>query len=514
MRVADVVRAPRAHARLGRRLGEADQLDAHAVALHVWKPRARSDGGSSRSHRSAGSITCPSASIVATRPSDMPACLRPPRTRRQASGPAEAAPARPPPLLPLARALAHQRLQLRDRLLDLRLPPAPRCDQAIGVLELAERLLQLAAQPRGERQVVEALGLAALPPEGEAGQALRLFGIGIEAERTLELGERRAALVQVRERIAALGVHEGVVGMLAEVALERLARLGRLLERHVHAPERTIGPTTEAAELTTLLERPARRLELADGLVHASHEKLPLGVVRLLLRASAVARDHHLGRVRDRLRHRLSLGQLAGGRGPAGRGLQLLRADRGLDVRDPVLGQRVGQHVGGHAGRVDALLGEQALEERAHRARVVAGGAHGAEPQEVGLLLELLRAERLHQPGADLPDVLGDDRVLDQRQLGARGEEEVPAELALAALAGRAHRASERQGDGEDRRQGGAPAPHRRPSPRATSWAKYVMMTSAPARRMATRLSSTTRASSIQPRSAAAFTIAYSPLTW
>ena len=420
--------------------------------------------------------------------------------------------------------------------------------------------------------MVEALGLVALAPEGEAGQALRLLGIGVEAQRTLELGERRAALVQVRERLAELGVHEGVVGMLAEVALERLARLGRLLERHVHGPERTIDPTTEAAELTTLLERPARRLELADGLVHASHEKLPLGVVRLLLRASAVARDHHVGRIRDRLRHRLSLGQLAGGRGPAGRGLQLLRADRGLDVRDAVLGQRVGQHVGGHAGRVDALLGEQALEERAHRARVVAGGAHGAEPQEVGLLLELarelelrglgrrdaggaghrvdrreeepeqrgrrphlplllladdvvaahvahlvsehagqlivvgharqqaredehvaagdregvqhrglddveavvelLRAERLHQPGADLPDVLGDDRILDQRQLGARGEEEAPAELALAALAGRPQRAGERQGDGEDRREGGAPAPHRRPSPRATSWAK------------------------------------------
>src|SRR5438132_2320231 len=250
----------------------------------------------------------------------------------------EAAPARAPALLPLARALAHQRLQLRDRLLDLRLPPAARRDAAVGLLELAERLLQLAPQPRGERQVVEALGLVALPPEGEAGQALRLFGIGVEAQRTLELGERRAALVQVRERLAELGVREGVVGMLGEVALERFARLGRLLERHVHAPERTIDATAEAAEVTALLERPARRLELADGLVHASEEKLPLGVVRLLLRASAVARDHHVGRIRDRLRHGLSLGQLAGGRGAAGRGLQLLRGDRRLDVRDAVLG--------------------------------------------------------------------------------------------------------------------------------------------------------------------------------
>src|SRR6266478_6462175 len=206
-----------------------------SASQRMWKPRARSDGGSSRSHRSAGSITCPSASIVATRPSDMRACLRPARTRRQVSGcsaQAEAAPARAPALLPLARALAHQRLQLRDRLLDLRLPPAARRDQAVGVLELAERLLELAPQPRGERQVVEALGLVALPPEGEAGQALRLFGIGVEAQRTLERGERRAALVQVRERLAELGVREGVVGMLGELALDRLARLDRLLERH------------------------------------------------------------------------------------------------------------------------------------------------------------------------------------------------------------------------------------------------------------------------------------------
>src|SRR5438445_2460395 len=283
-----------------------------AASRRRWKPRARSDDGSSRSHRSAGSITWPSASIVATRPSDMRAGLRPPRTRRQASGPAEAAPARPSPLLPLARALAHQRLQLRDRLLDLRLPPAPRRDQAIGVLELAERLLQLAAQPRGERQVVEALGLVALAAEGEAGQALRLLGIGVEAERALELGERRAALVQVRERLAELGVHEGVVGTLAEVALERLGRLGRPRERHVHGPERTIDPSAEAAEVTALLERAARGLVLADGLVRASQETLPLGVVRLLLRPSAITRDHHLGRLREHLRHGLSLGHHRG----------------------------------------------------------------------------------------------------------------------------------------------------------------------------------------------------------
>src|SRR2546427_4964653 len=52
-------------------------------------------------------------------------------------------------------------------------------------------------------------------------QALRLFGIGVEAQRTLELGERRSSLVDVRERLAELGVREGVVGMLREVALDR-----------------------------------------------------------------------------------------------------------------------------------------------------------------------------------------------------------------------------------------------------------------------------------------------------
>src|SRR2546425_9000820 len=229
----------------------------------------------------------------------MRACLRPARTVKSAR--AEAAPARPPALLLLARSRAHQRLQPGDRPLDLRLPRADRRVPAVGLLELAERLLELAPQPGGERQVIEALGLVALAPEGEAGQALRLFGIGVEAQRTLELGERRAALIQVRERLAELGVREGVVGMLAEVALERLARLGRFLEGRVYAPQWTIDATAEAAEITAFLEDPARRLELADGLVHASQEKLPLGVVRLLLRASAVARDHHLGRVRDRL---------------------------------------------------------------------------------------------------------------------------------------------------------------------------------------------------------------------
>src|SRR5436309_14825799 len=180
----------------------------------------------------------------------MRACLRPARTAKSAR--AEAAPARPPALLPLTRTLAHQRLQLGDRPLDLRLPRAARRDPAVGLLELAERLLELAAQPRGERQVVEPLGLVALAPEGDAGQALCLVGVGVEAERALELGERGRAVPGVVERLAELGVREGIVGMPGEVALERLARLGRLLERHVHAPERTIDATTDAPEAPPL----------------------------------------------------------------------------------------------------------------------------------------------------------------------------------------------------------------------------------------------------------------------
>ena len=57
--------------------------------------------------------------------------------------------------------------------------------------------------------------------------------------------------------------------------------------------------------------------------------------------------------------------------------------------------------------------------------------------------------------------------------------------------------------------------PHPRSlSSRAISLAKYVRIISAPARRMAIRLSAMTRSPSIQPRSAAALIMAYSPLTW
>src|SRR5207245_11716994 len=101
-----------------------------------------------------------------------------------------------------------------------------------------------------------------------------------------------------------LGARQASRGMPPSGAPERLPRLGRLLERLGHAPQWTIDTTAEAAEVTALLERPARRLELADGLVHASQEELPLGVVRLLLREPPEARDHHVGRVAARAPHR------------------------------------------------------------------------------------------------------------------------------------------------------------------------------------------------------------------
>src|SRR4051794_1408023 len=54
---------------------------------------------------------------------------------------------------------------------------------------------------------------------------------------------------------------------------------------------------------------------------------------------------------------------------------------------------------------------------------------------------------------------------------------------------------------------------HRR-SHSATSAAQYVRMIEAPARRIEVRVSSTVRSRSIQPRAAAASTMAYSPDTW
>src|SRR5262249_56317169 len=93
-------------------------------------------------------------------------------------------------------------------------------------------------------------------------------------------------------------------------------------------------------------------------------------------------------------------------------------------------------------------------------------------------------------------------------------EKHPPTALLPGARGGGARRRPRREGEDEHERDRASPAPHRRATLRATSFAKYVITTSAPARLMAVRLSSTMRSSSSQPFAAAAFTIAYSPLTW
>ena len=50
------------------------------------------------------------------------------------------------------------------------------------------------------------------------------------------------------------------------------------------------------------------------------------------------------------------------------------------------------------------------------------------------MVVEGLRTERADQPVAERLDVLADRGILDQRQLGARLEQEVRAHLALAAF--------------------------------------------------------------------------------
>src|SRR5262249_12025037 len=129
---------------------------------------------------------------------------------------------------------------------------------------------------------------------------------------------------------------------------------------------------------------------------------------------------------------------------------------------------------------------------------------------DVEVVVERLRTERGDQTIPQRLHILVDRGILGQRQLRARLQEEVRAHLALAALPGGEHALPGEQ-DREERCQERMGPSHGRR--RATSRAKYVITMSAPARRIASRLSSTTRSSSIQPRAAAALTIEYSPLT-
>src|SRR5262249_9030583 len=133
---------------------------------------------------------------------------------------------------------------------------------------------------------------------------------------------------------------------------------------------------------------------------------------------------------------------------------------------------------------------------------------------DVEVIVELLWAERLDEALPELPDVVVDRRVLGQRQLRARLEEEAATEVPLASVARLGPRIGrQRQHRGQREGDERVPPPRHAFARRATSRAKYVTMMSAPARRIASRVSSTTRSSSSQPRAAAALTIEYSPLT-
>src|SRR5262245_55783647 len=103
-----------------------------------------------------------------------------------------------------------------------------------------------------------------------------------------------------------------------------------------------------------------------------------------------------------------------------------------------------------------------------------------------------------------LGDVLAPGTLLDRNQPAPMVQSEVEHRLdGVLALRGNPHA-----------RADGANLPQRaRSSPRATSLAKYVMMMSAPARRMAVRASIMARSSSSQPSCPAALIMAYSPDT-
>src|SRR3954466_11191444 len=98
---------------------------------------------------------------------------------------------------------------------------------------------------------------------------------------------------------------------------------------------------------------------------------------------------------------------------------------------------------------------------------------------------------------------------IDERRAAGRSDEE-------RITAHRAERARRRVDSARDHRLRPLEPrrSHRLCSISATSRAKYVTMMSAPARLIASRCSNATAVPSIQPSCAAAFTIAYSPLTW
>src|SRR5207249_11330514 len=141
---------------------------------------------------------------------------------------------------PLACPLADEGAELVDRLLDLGVVRTPFGEQGLRVLELAERLLEVAAQLRGHGEVVETFPFLSLAAERDTNEAVGLVEVGVERERALELRERGMLIAGLGERLADLEVRPAVVGMPGEVAPERLASSIGLLERVVDGAERPI----------------------------------------------------------------------------------------------------------------------------------------------------------------------------------------------------------------------------------------------------------------------------------
>src|SRR5262245_30013306 len=123
----------------------------------------RSSSHRTKSFPSAGrkqtSVTTPTATASAGRAP--PAC----RPRLLAAAGAAA-------FLALALTLAHDRTQLLDRLLHFLFARAVRWEQRLRALEMAERLLELTAQTRGDREVIETLRLITLAAECQAGESV------------------------------------------------------------------------------------------------------------------------------------------------------------------------------------------------------------------------------------------------------------------------------------------------------------------------------------------------------
>ena len=151
---------------------------------------------------------------------------------------------------------------------------------------------------------------------------------------------------------------------------------------------------------------------------------------------------------------------------------------------------------------VDDLLGQLdlPLRRRAEGRPVGSGFLHRLDHLRIGV------AEHERAPGHDPVDVALPVRVPEVRALAARGEERIlgpdrppGADRRVDAAGDDLARAAEEAARGQ--------------SQPASSFVQYETITSAPARLIAVRPSTAAWRSSSQPRAAAAFTIAYSPLT-